>query len=459
MPRLPGAVLAALLATALASASQSRLQEVSADDRRVRDLLVLLDGPDAVSAQDAAVDLVRMGPAVGPEVVAFLRARTSCRALWLASNVLARLQLEPALVETKWLAVAGGDCTARRPQELRTWQEAAFAVVDRPAGIALMTRLLRARDPAGRDRAARALHRLTERLSPGHAEAITATPEIVAVTGEALPALSRVVESTASLETRCAAFDALQRARDLPQDGIRTRARSVSEGVRLDCSRVAAPLTAPEQAEGWRRILSRLDTQPPELASQTTSILLANVAEARPHLVQRLADTNRCRSLALVASVLASDGAAPAEVEAAYVRVLEGKCEGREPFDLALAQGVADAFMRDAAGIARVAALLPHPDREVRRRAARAFAAAFERLGPGEQGRTAGPRDPATIPPMQAALAPLVTLAQTERDETARCHAVRGLLFAQQAVDDGLRAEAASATAGRTLRCLAPPPR
>lgn len=452
-------LLALLLATVLATASASGAQEPTGD-RRVRDLLVLLDGPDAVSAQDAAVELVRIGPSVRPEVVGFLRTRTSCRALWLASNVLARLQLEPALVETKWIAVAAGDCTARRPQEMRTWQEAAYAVVDRPAGVDLMTRLLRARDPAGRERAARALHRLAERLSPGHAEPIAATPEIVAATREALPGLSRVVESTESMETRCAAFDALRRARDLPQEEIRTRARAVSEGLRLECSRIAAPLTAPEQAAGWRRILSRLDTQPPELASQTTAILLANLAEARPHLRQRLAETTRCRSLALVAGVLASDpGAAAADVEAAYVRVLEGTCEGREPFDLALAQGVADVFMRDAAGIARVAALLPHRDLEVRRRAARAFAAAFERLGPGEQGRTAGPTDPAMIPPMQAALAPLVTLAQTERDETARCHAVRALLFAQQVVHDGLRSEAASATAGRTLRCLAPPPR
>lgn len=454
MRRLAAAVLATVLATASASGAQE-----PTGDRRVRDLLVLLDGPDAVSAQDAAVDLVRIGPAVRPEVVGFLRTRTSCRALWLASNVLARLQLEPALVETKWIAVAGGDCTARRPQEMRTWQEAAYAVVDRPAGIDLMTRLLRARDPAGRERAARALHRLAERLSPGHAEPIAATPEIVAATREALPALRRVVESTESMATRCTAFDALRRAADLPQQEIRTRARAVSEGLRLDCSRIAAPLTAPEQEAGWRRILSRLETQPPELASQTTAILLANLAEARPHLRQRLGETTRCRSLALVAGVLASDGGAAADVEAAYVRVLEGRCDGREPFDLALAQSVADVFMRDAAGIARVAALLPHRDLEVRRRAARAFAGAFERLGPGEQGRTAGPTDPAAIAPMQAALGPLVTLAQTERDETARCQAVRALLFAQQVVDDGLRAEAASATAGRTLRCLAPPPR
>jgi hypothetical protein len=427
-------------------------------DRRVRDLLVLVDGPDLPAAQGAAVELVRMGPSIGPELVQFLRTRTSCRALWLGSNVLARLGLEAPLVETKWLAVAEGACTARRPQEMLTWQAAADAVVDRPAGIDLMTQLLRRRSPAGRARASRALHRLAERLSPAHAEPIAATPEIVATTREALPELARLVESPESLETRCTAFDALQRARELPQEAIRSRARAVSDGLRLDCGRVAAPLTRSEQERGWLRIVARLDTQPPELASQTTAILLANLADARPYLVRRLEETSRCRGLALVAGILASDRGGPAEVDAAYARVLEGRCEGREPFDLALAQGVADAFMRDAPGIARVTALLPHREAHVRRRAAQAFAAAFERLGPGEHG-SAGAADPAIVAAMQAALAPLVTFAQAERDEAARCQAVRALLFAQQAVHDALRAEAAAATAGRTLRCLAPPPR
>jgi hypothetical protein len=451
--------VAALLLSAAVTVSTAGAQERSPDERRVRDLLVLLDGPELPSAQEAAVELARIGPSIGPQVVDFLRTRTSCRALWLASNVLARLRLEPALVELKWLTVADADCTARRPWEMLMWQEAAYAVVDRPKGIDLMTRLLRRRDPSGRERAARAMQRLTERLSPGHAEPIGATPEIVAAIREALPLLGRTVESTESLETRCTALDALQRAREVPHEEIRSQARAASDRLRLDCRRIAAPLTAQEQEQGWGKIISRLDTQAPEVASQTTSILLANLADARPYLLKRLGETDRCRSLTLVAGVLASDGSAPADVEAAYERVLEGKCDGREPFDLALAQSVADVFMREPAGIARVAALLPHKDVEVRRRAAQAFAKAFERLGPGEQGRAAGAADPAIVPPLQAALAPLVAFAQNERDEAARCQAVRALLAAQQAVHDALRVDAAAATTGRTLRCLAPPPR
>jgi hypothetical protein len=400
---------AALLAVALATPA-ARAQAPPPDAPRVRDLLVLLDGPDLPSAQGAAADLVRIGPSAGPAVVDFLRTRTTCRARWLASSVLARLAIEPALVENTWLSIADGDCAARRPQDVLMRQEAALAVVDRPRGIDVMTRLLRGRDPAGRERAIRALQRLVERLSPGHAETIESTSGIAAAMGDALAALGRTVESREPLETRCAALDALRRAGELPHP-----------------------------------------------ASQTTALLLANLPQAKPYLVARLGETRRCRGLALVAGLLASDPPGPADVDAAHVRVLEGKCEGREPFDLLLAQNVADAFMRDAAGVVRVAALLSHPDLDVRRRAARAFATAFERLGPGEHGSVAGPADPSTIATLQASLAPLVTLAQQERDEGARCQAVRALLFAQQAVDDRLRAEAVAATAGRTLRCLAPP--
>ena len=95
-----------------------------------------------------------------------------------------------------------------------------------------------------------------------------------------------------------------------------------------------------------------------------------------------------------MAGVLASDGPAPAEGEAAYARVLEGRCDGREPFDLALAQSVADVLMRDPAGIARMTTLLSYDGVEVRRRAAPAFATAFERLGPGERGRSGGGSGP-----------------------------------------------------------------
>ena len=174
-----------------------------------------------------------------------------------------------------------------------------------------------------------------------------------------------------------------------------------------------------------------------------------------PLLQTRLGQTDKCRGLALVAGILASRNAAAADVEAAFTRVLEGKCDGREPFDLQLAQGVAAAFVTRPDGIAKVARLLVHRDVSVRRRAAEAFSTLFERLG--SRRAAAAAVDPALLPPARAALAPLVAFATTERDQQARCLGVRALMHAQQAADDALRADAAAATAGRTLRCLAPP--
>ena len=117
--------------------------------------------------------------------------------------------------------------------------------------------------------------------------------------------------------------------------------------------------------------------------------------------------------------------------------MLEGKCDGREPFDLQLAQGVAAAFVTRPDGIAKVARLLVHRDVSVRRRAAEAFSTLFERLGSGEHAQPAAAVDPALLPPARAALAPLVAFATTERDQQARCLGVRALMHAQQAVDDG----------------------
>ena len=156
-----------------------------------------------------------------------------------------------------------------------------------------------------------------------------------------------------------------------------------------------------------------------------------------PLLQKRLQQTDRCRGLALVAGILASRNAAAADVEAAFTRVLEGKCDGREPFDLQLAQGVAAAFMTRPDGIATMTRLLTHRDVSVRRRAAEAFGTLFERLGSGEHAQSAAPIDPALLPPARAALEPLVAFATTERDQQARCLAVRALMHAQQAADDG----------------------
>ena len=171
--------------------------------------------------------------------------------------------------------------------------------------------------------------------------------------------------------------------------------------------------------EALEQLIARLDSQPAGLASQTSSALLAAGADVEPLLQMRLQQTDRCRGLALVAGILASRNAAEADVEAAFTRVLEGKCDGREPFDLQLAQSVAAAFMTRPEGIAKMARLLVHRDVSVRRRAAEAFGTLYERLGSGEHAQSAAAVDPALLPAVRAALEPLVAFATTERDQQA----------------------------------------
>ena len=264
---------------------------------------------------------------------------------------------------------------------------------------------------------------------------------------------------------RCPSYEALDRARRLPIDTLagagdqaarRRRGRLRSEGWQrtsehLDRLREGRRARRESLAES----IARLDDQPPELAAKTSAALVAAGPEVEPLLRKRLTQTSKCRGLALVAGILASRHAAEADVEAAFRRVVEGQCDGREPFDLQLAQAVAAAFMARPDGIATMTRLLVHRDVSVRRRASEAFGTLFESLGSGEHAAVSV--DPALLPPARASLEPLVAFATTERDQRARCLAVRALMHAQQAADDGLRADATAATTGRTLRCLAPP--
>jgi hypothetical protein len=467
--RLATGVAAMILGCAAALSAQT---PAAADASRVHDLLVLIEAADHSAALEAATELERIGPSVAPALVETLKTNPRCQPQWVASGVLARLKLEAALVETTLLQLARGTCRPSSAADVRLLQDAAFAVIDRVRGIALMAELLRGSDDLARYRAAFAFDALTERLRPDHAHTIAATPEIVAATEAALPLLRDVAASKANVQLRCLSYEALDQASRLPIDALRARATKLLHGVTVDCDPApggSAPggpaagaagssaSTEKMKRQGLEQLIARLDSQPAGLAVQTSSALLAAGAEVEPLLQQRLQQTDRCRGLALIAGILASRNAAGADVEAAFTRVLEGKCDGREPFDLQLAQGVAAAFMTRPGGIARMTGLLGHRDVSVRRRAAEAFDGLYERLGSGEHAQPAAPIDPALLPPVRAALEPLVAFATTERDQQARCLAVRALMHAQQAVDDALRAAAAAATAGRTLRCLAPP--
>lgn len=457
---LASGAAAILLGGAAALAAQA---PATVDAGRVHDLLVLIESADRSAALDAAAELERIGPSIAPALVESLKTHPGCQPQWVASGLLARLKLEAALVESTLLEIARGTCQVSTGADLRLPQDAALAVIDRVRGISLMTELLRGSDDFARRRAAFAFAELTERLLPDHPRAIAATPEIVAATEAALPRLRDVATSKASVEIRCLSFAALDQARRLPIDPLRTRATKLLSGVSVACdpaadSAAAAPAAAKEvRRESLEETIARLDRQPPELAVQTSAALIAAGAEVEPLLQKRLRQTDRCRGLALVAGILANRNAAGADVDVAFKRVLEGKCDGREPFDLRLAQGVAAAFMTRPDGVATMTGLLAHREVGVRRRAAEAFGTLFEHLGSGEHAQTAATLDPALLAGARAALEPLVAFATTERDQQARCLAVRALLHAQQAADDGLRADAAAATAGRTLRCLASP--
>ncbi|MEO5823127.1 MAG: hypothetical protein ABIT71_21700, partial [Vicinamibacteraceae bacterium] len=324
-----------------------------------------------------------------------------------------------------------------------------------------MTALLRDRDPMARRRAAVALDGLTARLDPQHPQAITATPGLLAAVEAALRPLRDAAVSKDPPQIRCVAFHAIEQARRLPHEALRARAASLLEDARVDCgpspgSTESGVFTNQTRREGMEEIIARLDRQPPPLAAETSSALLAAPADdVVPLLQARLRRTDSCQGLALVAGVLARRNVAEADVEATFGRVAAGRCAGRDPFAMSLAQSAANALQVRPGGIARLTTLLRDRDADVRHRAAKALAGLFATLGMGEAARPTSA--PAILAAARDALPALVTLATTERDGPTRCEAVRALQRAQEADDGALRAEAEAQSRGRTLRCLAPP--
>ncbi len=457
------ALSAGVLASALSSSAWLAAQSpLPIDAIRVRDLLVLVAAPDRQGALDAANELQRMGPAVAPTLIEALKKNPACQVQWVASGVLRQLQLAPALVETTLVEMARGTCRASSVADLNLQQDAAFAIIDRPRGIALMTELLRGKDDLARRRAAFAFDALTERLRPEHPRTIAATPEILAATAAALQPLRDTAVSKAPLAIRCLAFAAIEQARSLPHAALAARATSLLHDVRVDCGPPPAKSdgrSAPTRMrpEGLEERIARLDRQPPSLAAQTSSALVAAPDDVVPLLQAQLRRTNSCQGLALVAGVLAARNVAEADVEAALGRVVAGKCDGREPFAMSLGQSAANASIGRPGGIARLAGHLTDRDADVRHRAATALAGLFASLGMGEAARPTS--DPAILGAAQAALPALLTVAQTERDMPTRCAAVLAIQRAQEARDERLRGEAVAQSQGRTLRCQAPPTR
>jgi len=422
---------------------------------RISDLLMLVDAADPQAAHDAAATLVAMGPSIAPAMVDALADRKSCQGQWLVSGVLQQLGKEAAAVDTARIAVAQGQCRGLGPRDTQVQQEAAYAIVDRPAGVRALTAMLRGKDPAGRRKAAAAFDRLTTRLEAGAADPVTATPALLDATAAALPALQKVALDDDDESTRCPAHAALARAGRSTHDALRQPAARLLGGKTFRCEATSddtpGAASAATNRETIDRTVRRLDQEKPETAPAAVTALLGFGAEAVPILVARAGQTQKCRALALIANVLSRQEAAQETVDAALRRVVRGDCDGKDEFDRALAQQAADALVTRAEGLAILTPLLGEADPLVRRRAAHAFGMLYERLGPGNAAAPVD--DPAILEAATRSLAPLVKVATADSDDDARCDAVRAIRAAQVSVHEQVRVEAETVSAGRSLRC------
>ena len=446
---------ATILAFGLLAGVTASAAAQDAGGARISDLLMLVDAADQQAARDAAATLTAMGPSIGPALADALKDRKSCQGQWLVSGVLHDLGVEAVAVETTRILVAQGQCRGLGPRDVQVQQEAAYTIVDRPAGVRALTAMLRGKDPAGRLKAANAFDRLTARLDTGAADPMAPAPALLEAAAAALPALQKVALDDDDQSTRCAAHTALDRAGRSPHEALKQPAAKLLAGKRFPCASTPSatpgtPSAAPRH-DAIVRAVTRLDQEKPDTAPATVSTLIAYGPEAVPILVARIAQTNRCRGLALIANTLSRQGAAPEAVDTALRRVLRGDCEGKDEFDRKLADGAATAIVVRVEGIGMLTPLLGAPDPIVRRRAARGFVTLFERLGAGDAGVAID--DPAIVQAAVKALAPLVPVATADPDDEARCQAVRSLRLAQTSIHDQVRTEAETVTAGRSLRC------
>jgi hypothetical protein len=220
-------------AVAGVTARQDRAGGAPAD---VPALLKQLEDRNDATVERAIAQLVKIGPSAGPGLVTALRERRGCQLRWVASGILSQLKIEQPAVDAALIEIATGRCEARSSNDAILKREAAFIVVAKVQGVPVIAGLLNEKDTFLRRSAAFAFDELTERLE-GRPPAITATPDMLAATLEALPLLSRAVAQDKDEVVRCMSYEALDQARRSAHELLRFGATKALEGVTVACRR------------------------------------------------------------------------------------------------------------------------------------------------------------------------------------------------------------------------------
>jgi HEAT repeat protein len=222
-----------ILALGIVGGAQDRTQPSPSDVPR---LLKQLEEKDSRVVGDAASQLTKIGPPVGPALVDALRDRKGCQLQWTASGILHRLKLEPRLVDVTLLDIARGKCKGGSREDRQIKRQAAFVLVGRVEGIPAIAELLTARDVFVRQTAAFAFDDLTERLE-GRPPRVEATTDIMSATTKAFPLLLGAALKDKDEVVRCMSYESLDQARRSTHEPLRSEATRLLEGKTIPCSR------------------------------------------------------------------------------------------------------------------------------------------------------------------------------------------------------------------------------
>ena len=213
----------ALCSDATVSA-QAKKQDSSAANE-VLALIKKLKSKDSGEASDAGWALVHMGPSIIPTLLEVLKNETGCEMRFIVSGIV--FQIEPAhpIVNATLVDVIRGRCSGIFLKDQAARRDAAFALIAKEEGIAIMASMLSDKDRFNRRSAAFAFDELTERLS-GRPPEISATPARIEAIKAAMPLLVRAFADKDKI-VRCMSLESMEQLQSCLNEELRNTANTL----------------------------------------------------------------------------------------------------------------------------------------------------------------------------------------------------------------------------------------
>jgi HEAT repeat protein len=174
----------------------------------VSSLVKKLKSKDEEVQFNASKALISMGPNAIPTLVEVLNKEKGCQMQFIVSGIIYRIEPKHEIVNATLLDIIRGKCKGSSTEDLITRRQAAFALVAKAEGIAIIAEMLKDKETFIRRSAAFAIDELTERIG-GRPPEVRVTPEISKAIKAALPLLIQAFNDKDEI-VRCMSYESME---------------------------------------------------------------------------------------------------------------------------------------------------------------------------------------------------------------------------------------------------------